>query len=633
MCGITGLVEFQPFPELSDLIGRMTDSLAHRGPDGRGIHTAQDGSRQVGLGHTRLRVIDLSEAASQPMLNDDGSVRLVFNGEIYNYRDLRRSLQERGVSFRTASDTEVVLRLYEAEGEKAFERLEGMFALGLWDDRKKTLLLVRDPLGKKPLFYFHGRERFAFASEIKALLKHPQIRRVAGIRESALPAFFFFGYVPSPETLYTGILKLPPGHLLQLEASGACRLRPFWELPLPDRDGGAEPILEEAASQRLKELLRNAVERRLVADVPLGAFLSGGLDSSIVVGLMSQLVREPVRTFSIGFSGDRHFDETPYARSAARRFGTRHEEFIVGPSSLDLVEKLVRHHDGPFADSSAIPVYLLSELTRRHVTVALTGDGGDELFAGYLRFPAALWLERLPAWSRVLFHRSFSRLPPFGGRRGPLRRLQKMASAAHLPLLQRYSAWVSVCGEDLGDLLQPEGLGCSDPLRLLDPVLKDSQGRSALTRLLDMNLKSYLPEDLLVKTDRCTMAHGLEARCPFLDRELVEFAFTLPDRLKLRGGHTKFILRRAFRDFLPTEISRRGKMGFGVPLERWFRGDFQSHLQARLLEPGAALHRYVQRPALARILDEHQRRRADHSPLLWTLLTFQVWLEQLPSWG
>lgn len=627
MCGIAGCVRFNGQPLPRSVLERMTDALAHRGPEGRGLHLAADGGMSVGLGHTRLRVVDLSEAAGQPMSSDDGATWVVFNGEIYNFRELRASLEQRGCRFRTSSDTEVLLRCYEAEGERCVSRLEGMFAFAIWDARAHRLLLARDRVGKKPLFYVLTRTIFAFASEIKALLRHPEI--VPEVHADALPAFFLYGYVPTPATLYRGIHQLPPGHRLTVDAEGTVRVEAYWDVPL--LAAGKRPPSEAEAAERVRELVTAAVQRRLIADVPLGAFLSGGMDSSIVVGVMSRLLREPVRTFSIGFAGDPRFDETAYARRIASQFGTTHTEFIVEPSAVQLIEQLVWHHDGPFADSSAIPTYLLSQLTRQHVTVALNGDGGDELFAGYLRFSAALLSERIPWALRAAAQTLVAGLPTGGHHRSVVRRLQKFADGAALPFTERFSRWVAVFYDDLPQLLPAyQGNGrAPEPLERLAPYLKACEGASPLTRLLYLNLKTYLVDDLLVKMDRCSMAHALEARSPFLDRELLEYVFSLPDGMKLRWGRTKVILRRAFRDLLPPDVLRRDKMGFGVPLQTWFSGELRQFLQDLLLAPDAHARAYVDQGYVRRLCEEHWALRADHAHRLWTLLTFEVWLRNL----
>ncbi|MBI2495550.1 MAG: asparagine synthase (glutamine-hydrolyzing) [Candidatus Omnitrophica bacterium] len=628
MCGIVGMLQWDGQTVEEAVLAEALASLSHRGPEGRGqVVLKNTPTCSVGLAHARLKIIDLSEEASQPMSNDDQSVWIVFNGEIYNFLELRASLQQRGVRFRTASDTEVLLRLYEAEGVRCVERLEGMFAFAVWDARRRQLLLGRDRVGKKPLFYSAdpGSGRFAFASEIKALLRYPPI--IPEVDAEALPAFFLFGYVPTPHTLYRGICQLPPGHLLTLSDEGRLRIEAYWDVPL------AAPAVHRAPSEaeavdRVRALLTAAVRKRLVADVPLGAFLSGGIDSSIIVGLMSRLQREPVRTFSIGFSGDSRFDETRYARLVARHFGTQHTEFRVEPSAVELIEQLVWHYDGPFADSSAIPTYLLAQLTKAYVTVALNGDGGDELFAGYLRFCATLWSERVPLALRRAARSLLTNLPPWGGPRSLWGRLQKFAGSAALPFNERFSRWVAVFYEDLPHLWTGTN-GARAPLAALDPYVRRCRDASPLTQLLYLNLKTYLPDDLLVKADRCSMAHALEARSPFLDRELLEYVFSLPDAMKLHWGRTKVILRQAFTDMLPQPVLRRGKMGFGVPLQRWFRTDLKEFLQDVLLSSSACWRQYLDASYVGSLVRTHVSGRADHSHRLWTLLTFEVWLRNV----
>ncbi len=627
MCGIVGVLRLDGKPLDRGVLNHMTAALGHRGPERRGVQLSTTGSVQVGFGHTRLKIIDLSEAASQPMLNEDESIWVTFNGEIYNFRELRASLVSRGVKFRTSSDTEVILRLYEVQGDRCVEALDGMFAFAVWDSRRRHLLLARDRVGKKPLFYYATPSVFAFASEIKALIRYPDIP--AELDPTILPAFFFYGYTPTPSTFYRGIKKLPPGHLLRVDADALVSLEAYWALPIPPSGSCTLPSEREAANE-VRELVTAAVRRRLIADVPVGAFLSGGIDSSVVVGVMSQVMREPVKTFSIGFTGDAHFDETAYARLASKRFKTQYTEFIVEPSAIDLVERLVWYYDEPFADSSAIPTYLLSRLTREHVTVALTGDGGDEVFAGYPRFYAALLAERIPVWIRQMAERLLSGLPEWGGHRSTFRRFKKFADSAALPFNERFSRWVSVFSDDLPSLLP----GVQDgPLRqslsLLDAHLQHCEDMSPLSQLLYLNLKMYLVEDLLVKMDRCSMAHALEVRSPFLDRELMEYVWRLPDNMKLRWGKTKVILRRAFVDMLPQQILQRGKMGFGVPLRTWFTRDLRDYLHDLVLAPDTRLKAYIDQRYVGRLYQEHLSGRADHSHRLWTLLTFEVWLRQL----
>jgi asparagine synthase (glutamine-hydrolysing) len=620
MCGFFGAA-FLENNDPVDVRGALT-CIAHRGPDASGVWTGSG----VALGHVRLAVLDLTPGGAQPMQSPDGGVVVVFNGEIYNHHALRRELEGLGHHFRSRSDTEVIVEGYRAWGAEVVARLDGMFAFAVWDVPRRRLLLARDRAGKKPLFYTDGPGPIRFASEAKAIL-------AAGVEAApnvdALPFLLTFGYTPAPWSMYRGIVQLPPASYLVAESDRPPRITRYWRAPF------AAPQLRctvDEAAAGVRERLVAAVKRRLEADVPLGAFLSGGLDSTIVVGIMSQLSRQPVRTFSIGFAGDPRFDETHYARIASRRFGTDHTEFTLEPSSFNLVERLVELHDGPFGDSSAIPTYVVSQLTRQRVTVALTGDGGDELFCGYLRFLAAEAAERTPRPLRLLLDRVGRHLPSAQSERSVLARARRLASAALLPLPDRLARLIGYFTFDLDALLRPELLGESArraPLAWNERVVADSEGGTTLGRILGHNFETYLPYDLLVKADRASMAHGLETRSPFLDTALVEYVARLPDHLKRRGLTTKWIMRRACADLIPDEIMRRGKMGFGVPLGTWFRGDLKAYLEDHLRAPGARVSEFLQPEFVGRVLDEHLSGRADHGHKLWLLLTLELWLRSL----
>ncbi|MBC7250915.1 MAG: asparagine synthase (glutamine-hydrolyzing) [Anaerolineae bacterium] len=625
MCGICGVVNREGVPVQEELVRRMAGTLAHRGPDGRGVFV----NGPCGLGHTRLAVIDLSPAAAQPMANEDGSLHIVFNGEIYNYRALREQVAAQGHALHSHSDTEVILHLYEDEGLHGVERLRGMFAFALWDSPRQRLFLARDRVGKKPLYYYQDDRRFVFGSEIKALLAHPQVPR--RLNTAALPYYLVHGYVPAPETMFAGVKQLLPGHVLIVE-SGSVRTVPYWHWPLGEmgETGERGELGEEGWAERVLDALRDAVRARLIADVPLGAFLSGGLDSSLIVALMSQLMDEPVKTFAIGFSGEPSFNELEYARQVAQRFATDHHEFVVQPDAVDLLPALVRHYDEPFADSSAIPTYLVARLTRQHVTVALTGDGGDELFAGYERFAAARLsanYRRLPGFLRRVVGGVVRRLPESTAYRGFARRARRFVDATDMPLAGRYLSWVGLFSGDMcRELLSSWG---DSPA---DEVLADYQARferaaerGLVNQLLYVNATTYLPGDLLVKTDRMTMAHALEARCPFLDQELIELVAAIPPALKLRGMTTKYILKRAAEKLLPREIVHRPKHGFGVPVGRWFRQELSDYVRDVLLSPRARQRGYFDPVVVARLIEEHQRGRRDWGHQLWTLLTFEMW--------
>jgi asparagine synthase (glutamine-hydrolysing) len=617
MCGIFGAVG-PPLP--GETVHRVLATLRHRGPESDGTITANGAT----LGHTRLRIIDLSPAGAQPMANEDQTVWVTFNGEIYNFLELRRELERAGHRFTSHTDTEVLVHGFEEWGTDLVQRLDGMFAFGIWDARSRRLFLARDRAGKKPLFYAQHGGRFVFASEIKALF-------AAGVPPDISPegvvGYLAYGYVPPPATQYRGVMQLLPAHRLLLEHSRPPRIDRYWSY---DFEASGQPPGEAEAAVTVRTLLDAAVRKRMVADVPVGAFLSGGLDSTIVVGLMSRL-GGPVRTFSIGFEGDPRYDETAFARIAARAFGTRHTEFRVKPADLEIVEKLVWHHDGPFGDSSAVPTYVVSRLTREHVTVALNGDGGDELFAGYLRFMGAAVTERIPAALRPLAGLA-ARLLPAGRAHGdPIARARRLLAAVNLPLGDRLARWNSFFAFSLDDVLQddlqPLGATALEHHRRFFPA---GDGRSPLALALNHNFGTYLPCDLLVKMDRTSMAHALETRSPFLDTALIDYVSGLPDRYKLRGRITKYILRRAFSDLLPPAIRRRGKMGFGVPLGTWFRGDLRAYLTDHIAAPGSRITDYVRPDAVSRMLAAHMAGTANHEHELWALLTMEIWLRNLP---
>jgi asparagine synthase (glutamine-hydrolysing) len=618
MCGI--------FAALADVdrtrLDAVSAALRHRGPEAEG----RFGDGTCTLVHRRLRIIDLSPAGAQPMSGDDGNVQVVFNGEIYNHRQLRRELEGRGFVFRSRSDTEAIVRGYEAWGEGVVERLDGMFAFALWDARRRRLLVARDRVGKKPLFYTTYDGKFACASTISAL-------HAAGLHAeldaTQLPMYLSYGFVPAPQTLHLGVMQLPPATRLVVTPGQPARLDTYWRAQFgvtPTRDSFA------AAAARVRELTTAAVERRLESDVPLGAFLSGGIDSTIIVGLMARALgpEQRVRTFSIGFKGDPRYDETHYARIAARAFATEHTEFTLEPSSFELVETLVRHHDGPFGDSSAIPTFVVSQLTREHVTVALTGDGGDELFCGYQRFLAAELAERIPAPLRHLLASVGSRLPGAASERALIARARRFVAAAALPLADRLAAWNTYF--DPRQILRPEVLAAlptlDAPLAWQRHILDEAHGTGIMARILEHNFRTYLPYDLMVKADRCSMAHALEARAPLLDTALIEYAATLPASYLRRFGETKRVFKQAFADLLPPAIRARGKMGFGVPLGAWFRTDLADYLHDHFGD-GAKVWQWLDRARVRRLLDEHQRGTRDHGQKLWALLTLEIWLRQL----
>jgi asparagine synthase (glutamine-hydrolysing) len=608
----------------------MTDVLAHRGRDDRGFHR-QDVSAQVvqtqragvALGHRRLSIIDRAGGA-QPMANEDGSIWIVYNGEIYNYRALRHRLEGSGHTFATHSDTETILHLYEDLGPGCLEHLDGMFAFAIWDSRRATLFLARDRLGEKPLYYAAGHDRLLFGSALKSLLAVDDVSREVDPR--AIDEFLTYQYVPHPRTIIRGISKLPPAHYATWR-DGRLDVRRYWEPPREQITGGS--YREQSA--HLRSLLSEAVRTRLESEVPLGAFLSGGVDSSIVVGLMSEVIDEPIRSFSIGFPV-KQFDETDYAWTMARRLGTDHRQFRVDPDAVDVLPKLIWHYDEPFADSSAIPTYYVSQFAREHVTVALTGDGGDELFAGYPRYRAVrlgAMFDRLPGPLKVVAGDFWRHLPASARQKSWRRRFKKLVLALRQHPGRRYLNWLAIFDEQRrGALYTDEFLATlpdSDPFSFLAASLAEMSARDPVTAASMADLETYLPCDLMTKVDVASMAHGLECRQPFLDHRVVEFAAGLPIRSKMPLLTGKRVLRHAFRDMLPRSIRRRAKMGFGVPLDHWFRDELRELVNDTLLDSRAKDRGYFQGDQVERLIREHQTGQFDHAYRLWALLVLELW--------
>ncbi|MBI5958783.1 MAG: asparagine synthase (glutamine-hydrolyzing) [Chloroflexi bacterium] len=621
MCGLCGILNLDGSPADREILHAMNDTLIHRGPD----QGAEVLIWQCGLANRRLAILDLSPDAALPMRSTDGHITLAYNGEIYNYPELRRTLEADGYIFRTGADTEAVIALYQRYGVNFLDHLRGMFGLALWDDQRQMLLLARDRLGKKPLYYYKNNHRLIFGSEIKALLRHPDVPRVPA--RSLTPLVLAYGYVPAPLTFFEDIRMLPPGHVLTCR-NGIITTRAYWT---PPSAAGAEPdASEEDYLEELRATLEEAVRLRLLSDVPLGAFLSGGLDSSLIVAYMARHTAGRVKTFSIGFTGEESFDETAYARRVADLFDTDHHEFIVEPDAIDLLPFLVWHHDQPFADSSAIPTYLVSQYTREHVTVALTGDGSDELFAGYERFYAANLAEdyrRLPGFVRQGMKTVTDLLPEATSYRGIAQRARRFVSGGTLPPAEAYFSWVRLFDDEQIEMLCVDEMEDSPSAHfqsVFDLHAVD-QRRDLTAQLLDVNLTTYLPDDLLIKMDRSSMAASLEARAPFLDHKLLELAACIPSNLKLNGKTTKHILKQAATGVLPDEIIHRPKHGFGVPVGRWFRDNLETYTRDLLLDPQALGRGYFHEGVVRQLLDEHSSGKRNHGQRIWTLLTFEWW--------
>jgi asparagine synthase (glutamine-hydrolysing) len=637
MCGICGAAWTVADRALDEpALRAMTARITHRGPD-------EDGYRldaHSALGFRRLAIVDVA-GSHQPLPNEDGTVHVVFNGEIYNFPALRRRLEARGHTLRTAGDTEVLVHLYEDEGPGMFQLLRGMFALAVWDEPRRRLVLGRDRLGQKPLLYRVEPGRILFASELKALLTLPPavVPRQLDLRQ--LDRYLTYGYVPHPGTILAGVHKLPPAHFAVWQ-DGKLTLDRYWE---PDWDLQLDRPLNEDVEE-LRTLLADAVREQMISDVPLGAFLSGGIDSTIIVGLMQRVSDRPVKTFSIGFD-DPAFDESHYAELAAKHLGTEHHAFIVQPRAWETLPALADQFDEPFADSSALPTWHVARETRRHVTVALTGDAGDELFGGYDRY-RALFLagltDRLPAGVRSWLGESLARAVPASARaKTPLRRVRRLLEGVGDAPESRYLRWMTLFDEPdrlalySDDVLS--GLSTdfedaeADPAGVLLRALGVADRRDPVTRAMVADLLTYLPGDLLHKVDMASMAHSLECRGPFLDHRVVELALAMPlkRKLRVRGGRSKVVLKEAFPELLPPAIRTRPKMGFGVPIDRWFRGELKDELRSVLLDP-AALGRGLFRPeAVQTLIDDHVAERRDNAYKLWGLLMLELWFRRYGS--
>lgn len=617
MCGIAGLINTDPGAGVdTETVRRMCQTIVHRGPDDEGIYA----KASAGLGMRRLSIIDLA-GGRQPIHNEDRTIWIVFNGEIYNFAELRSRLEQTGHRFYTNTDTEVIVHLYEDLGSDCVQKLRGMFAFAIFDERRQMLLLARDRLGIKPLHYASTAERLLFGSEIKAILAAaPELTEVD---RQALLDYFYFGYIPEPATAFKGIRKLPPGHLA-LWKNGQTSVRPYWELPAY---GVYEPRSEEECLEELESRLAEAVRIRLVSDVPLGALLSGGVDSSLVVALMARASASPVKTFSVGFSKS-DFNEAQHARRVAQRFATEHHELQVEPDIAQTLDALTRSMEEPFGDSSMIPTFYISRLARQHVTVALSGDGGDELFAGYDRYPITLRrraLEPVPERARRWYREHLHPLIPRWARG------RAYAFNIALPWRERYLDSISFVPafERQIRLLSDEfraSVHNYDPWELFRSHLNRAPAQDPLSQLLYLDTKTYLPGDILTKLDRMSMAASLEARVPLLDHIFVEYATSLPACLKLHRNQQKYILKKlAVRAGVPPEVVYRPKQGFALPLVHWIREEFKHELPRVLLEPRTLQRGYVNRQAVCELLDEHARGRRNHSGRIWRLLVFELW--------
>jgi asparagine synthase (glutamine-hydrolysing) len=611
MCGIAGIFNFDQRPVVEEEVRAMCDAMVHRGPDDAGYYL----SDRIGFGMRRLSIIDI-DGGHQPVHNEDRSVWVVFNGEIYNFKQLRASLERRGHIFETNTDTEVIVHLYEEYEDSCVEKLRGMFAFAVWDEKRKKVLLARDRLGVKPLFYSVNNSRLAFGSELKVLLQLPDIER--RLNWAAMAGLFSSMCTPTAESIVDGVHKLKPGHILTASSQKGIRIREYWDVEFdPDYTKSEDFFVE-----RLRDLLEESVKLRMIADVPLGAFLSGGIDSSAVVATMAKLSSRPVKTFSIGFS-DPEYNELDYARTVARQFHTEHHELVLEPNVLDVIEDIAWYLDEPFGDSSAIPTYMVSKLAAENVTVVLSGDGGDELFAGYDRY----LVERS--------ERKYSAIPwpvrKAAGLAGKIMR-EGMKGRRFLRHLELNGADRYLDSTMLFREYDKSSLFHSDAYRQIQDhdvyngwrsILRNAD-RHWLSSLQYLDIKSYLPNDILMKVDRMSMAHSIEAREPLLDHRLVEFAATIPPELKMKGATTKYIFKRAMEGILPDGILYRRKQGFAVPLSRWFRGRLGPFVRDLLLSEKSVQRGIFQKSYIERLIELNDRGRSMDLPL-WTLITFELW--------
>jgi asparagine synthase (glutamine-hydrolysing) len=619
MCGICGIYEYQNRVPLDrNVLENMLGVIRHRGPDDSGMHLDKD----LALGMRRLSIIDL-DGGKQPISSEDGKVVTVFNGEVYNYRELREQLQSRGHTLATASDTEVIVHLYEEFGEECVQHLRGMFGFAVWDARNRKLFVARDRLGIKPLYYMHAEGRLIFGSEIKAILEHPAVQ--TRLNPTALSNFLSLKYVPAPQTMFEGIYALPPGCSLTCDSNGV-KVRRYWDLSFANHR--KTQCSEEACVEQLEALLRECVKLHLVSDVPFGAFLSGGLDSSTIVALMSQFLNEPVKTYSVGFEGDAEaFSELPYARMVAKRYQTDHREIFVHATDLvNLSEKVVWHLDQPIADDACLANFMVAELASRDVKMVLTGEGGDELFAGYARYAG----ERLsPVFQHLPRAAKSAALSASGCVPGLRRQKLALYALCQPDELSRLVNWFPLFNsETKQDLLSEDfkqSLNGSDAGDVFAEHLARTDAAEPLHRMLYVDTKLWLPDDLLARGDKTSMAASLEARVPLLDHKLVEFAASLPTHLKVKGLTRKYLLKKVGQAWLPPEIIKRKKKGFPMPMSVWFRNGARSFLRDAL-SPSALRRRGLFSPSFVeKLLSEHENGYADHGSILWGLLSVELW--------
>lgn len=625
MCGICGVVYCDREQQVEQsLLKNMCDAIVHRGPDDEGFYV----NKHVGLGMRRLSIIDLS-TGKQPISNEDGKIWIVFNGEIYNHKEIRKELERLGHRFKTQTDTEAIVHAYEEFGENCVQKLNGMFAFAIWDQQKNLMFLARDRVGIKPLYYFFDKKRLIFSSELKSILQAGEIPRRIDLQ--ALDNFLTLEYIPAPLSIFQDIRKLAPGHTLTFKNNDVW-VRNYWDVEL--KTNGAE--LGEL-KESLRDLLQDAVKLRLMSDVPLGAFLSGGVDSSTIVALMAQVMDQPVKTFSIGFE-DSTYNELEYARLVAKTFKTDHHEFIIKPDAVELSDKLLKYLDEPFGDFSIFPTYLVSKMAREHVTVVLSGDGGDELFAGYDTYIADKiankYYSRLPRGLRNGLITNFvDRIPPSSKKKGLINRAKRFVEGMKLPEDLHHTRWMIFLQEAEKELLynreMKSGILEKDSYKFIRNYFSNVayNGSDEINKQMYVDIKTYLVDNILVKVDRMSMATSLEARVPFLDYRFVEFAATIPGQYKLQGRKTKMILKQAMEDLLPRNILYRGKEGFSIPIKNWLKKDLKPLMMDTLAPDKIKREGFFDSEYIDKLVNEHLKGVENHSHRLWALIIFGRWYD------
>ncbi|MFA5388570.1 MAG: asparagine synthase (glutamine-hydrolyzing) [Candidatus Omnitrophota bacterium] len=637
MCGICGKISLNSVVS-ENLIRKMCEVLVHRGPDSEGVEVldsaasrsrsnsiGSSSSVSVGLGHRRLAIIDLSPAGHQPMSNEDGAIWIVLNGEIYNFLELKKALEKKGHRFKSHTDTEMVLHLYEDKGVECLKDMRGPFAFAIWDSHKDRLFIARDRIGKKPLFYTYKNQTLTFASEIKSILQDPETS--VEVNRPTITDYLSYGYVPTPETAFKNIMKLPPAHFMIYE-KGNIKLEKYWELDFSRKIR----MSEEDYCDRTMELLEECTKIRLISDVPLGAFLSGGIDSSVVVYMMSKLNSKPVKTFSIGFNEEK-YSELKYARIISDRFKTEHREYIVKPNAIELLPKLVWHYNEPYADSSALPSYYVAQMTRQEVTVALNGDGGDECFGGYERFMAAKYAEllnRIPVpFKESIIKLIIRKIPESLGVKDSRARTRRFLMELSEPYKKRHYNWMAIFNNHEKDSLFTDEFNKEISARhsfdYLNTAFNECGSPDVVDKVMYADIKTNLLDDLLVKMDIATMANSLEGRSPFLDHKMMEFCAAMPSNMKIKGMKLKYILKKSLHGKLPEEILGRGKMGFGIPVDKWFRVELKNYAYEVLMSEKSLKRSYFKKESVKRLLDEHVAARANNGARIWSLLFLELW--------